>query len=244
MLTTNWPVPIAMHLCPSASEINPVLSRVFQAMRAAALLEKDLADTAVPKKFYASDDKLLHRVDLPEFTQLIQFFADAIQKTVGAANAGIWPQGKMSLQLEIMGCWFQIQNGMAFHDVYTHGNYSWSGVYYVQIDEAKKRMDHPEIGKVNGGTRFYGPYSQWQGGSHMDIGNSYLQKNSLDIHLEEGKLVYLLPIFRIWPCLMRVRKIESLFLLMYKYIQHRVIKYLALILNKSLNTQNYVLWKI
>ena len=189
MLTSNWPVPIAMHLCPSASEINPVLSRVFQAMRAAAFLEKDLADTAVPKKFYASDDQLLQRVDLPEFTQLIQFFADAIQKTVGAANAGIWPQGKMSLQLEIMGCWFQIQNGMAFHDVHTHGNCSWSGVYYVQVDEAKKRMDHPEMGEANGVTRFYGPYSQWQGGAHMDIGNAYLQKNSLDIHPEEGKLV-------------------------------------------------------
>jgi len=189
MLTSNWPVPIAINVCPSASEINPVLSRVFQAMRAAAFLEKDPTDTTLHKKFYASDDQLLQRIDLPEFTQLIHYFADAIQKTVGAANAGIWPQGKMSLQLEIMGCWFQIQNGMAFHDVHTHGNCSWSGVYYVQIDDVKKRIDHPEMAEVNGVTRFYGPYSQWQGGAHMDIGNAYLQKNSLDIQPEEGKLV-------------------------------------------------------
>ena len=116
-------------------------------------------------------------------------FADSIQKTVSAVNAGVWPPGKMSLQLEIMGCWFQIQNGMAFHDVHTHGNCSWSGVYYVQVDDTIGRVNHADMGEANGVTRFYGPYSQWQAGAHMDIGNAYLQKNSLDIYPEEGKLI-------------------------------------------------------
>jgi len=188
MLTMNWPVPIASYDCPDAHDINSTLSRVFQTMRITESINND-SQSETPNKFYASNDQLLQRIDIPEFSQLIQFFADSIQKTVGAANTEVWPQGKMSLKLEIIGCWFQIQNGMAFHDVHTHGNCSWSGVYYVQVDDEAKRMSHPEIGVTNGVTRFYGPYSQWQGGSYMDIGNTYLQKNSIDVSPEEGKLV-------------------------------------------------------
>lgn len=189
MLSTHWPVPIASHIYSDAQEINPVLSRVFQAMRAADALREVHSGQELPQRFYASDDQLLRRIDLPEFNQLIQFFVGAIQKTVSEVNAAAWPPGRMSLQLEIMGCWFQIQNSMAYHDVHTHGNCSWSGVYYVQVDEAAERINHTDLGEVNGVTRFYGPYSQWQAGAHMDIGNAYLQKNCLDIHPEEGKLI-------------------------------------------------------
>lgn len=189
MIGTHWSVPIASHIYDDATEVNAVLSRVFQAMRAADSLLEEKSEQSFTKRFYASDDQLLRRIDLPEFTKLVQFFADSIQKTVSAVNAGVWPPGKMSLQLEIMGCWFQIQNGMAFHDVHTHGNCSWSGVYYVQVDDTISRVNHADMGEVNGVTRFYGPYSQWQAGAHMDIGNVYLQKNSLDIYPEEGKLI-------------------------------------------------------
>jgi len=188
MLTSYWPVPIATHLCPDAANINPTLARVFRAMRATEALNNPDSQ-AVTQGFYASNDQLLKRVDLPEFKQLIQFFAHSLQQTVSAVNKDTWPKEKISLQLEILGCWFQIQNGMAFHDVHTHGNCSWSGVYYVQIDRTEKRISHPAMGEQNGVTRFYGPYSQWQAGAHMDIGNAYLQKNTLDVEPEEGKLV-------------------------------------------------------
>jgi uncharacterized protein (TIGR02466 family) len=188
MLTSYWPVPLATHLCPDAANINPVLARVFRAMRATEALNNPDAQ-ADTQGFYASNDQLLKRIDLPEFKQLIQFFARALQTTVSAVNKDTWPKEKISLQLEILGCWFQIQNGMAFHDIHTHGNCSWSGVYYVQIDRTEKRIGHPAMGEQNGVTRFYGPYSQWQAGAHMDVGNAYLQKNTIDIEPEEGKLV-------------------------------------------------------
>ena len=75
-------------------------------------------------KYWRYKKTLTSRVQLTEFQSLIQFFADAIQKSVSSVNAGVWPAGKMSLQLQFMGCWFQIQNGRAFHDVHTHGNCS------------------------------------------------------------------------------------------------------------------------
>jgi uncharacterized protein (TIGR02466 family) len=188
MLSTHWPVPLATHLCPEAASINPTLARVFRAIRATEALQNPDSDVTT-QGFYASNDQLLKRIDLPEFKQLLQFFAHSIQQTVSAVNKSTWPEGKTSLQLEILGCWFQIQNGMAFHDVHTHGNCSWSGVYYVQIDRTEQRILHPEMRELNGVTRFYGPYSQWLAGAYMDVGNVYLQKNTIDVEPEEGKLV-------------------------------------------------------
>lgn len=200
MTTIHWPVPLDTHHCDDAAHINETLARVFSAMRVtreAQTHEKAkeespsqaVAHAPSIKPFYASEDNLLERIQLPEFQTLIAFIANSLQKTVMNANAGVWPPGRMSLQLQLMGCWFQIQNGMAFHDVHTHGNCSWSGVYYVQCDGESKRVEHPSLGSTNGVTRFYGPYTQWLGGAHVDIGNAYLQKNTVDIAPEPGKLV-------------------------------------------------------
>ena len=111
------------------------------------------------------------------------------QQLAKQANAQVWPSGKLALDLRFAGCWFQMQNGQAFHDVHTHGNCAWSGVYYVQIDAPEKRRAHPTLGALNGATRFYGPYSNLQGGAYMDMGNAYLQTNTLDIQPEAGMLV-------------------------------------------------------
>jgi uncharacterized protein (TIGR02466 family) len=182
-----WPVPLAVHRFERAAEINPLLARVFSAMRA--------TDADAPAgSFYASPDDLLRRIQLPEFHELVQFIAKAIQTTAQQANAGLWPQGRHNLQLELMGVWFQIQNGAAFHDVHTHGNCSWSGVYYVQIDPLEQRAQHPEFGALNGATRFYSPMFPLLGGAHMDLGNAFLQQATLDVTPQEGELV-LFPAF-------------------------------------------------
>jgi uncharacterized protein (TIGR02466 family) len=179
----HWPVPLQVHEFDKASEVNPTLARAFMAMRATDV------NHVTQQAFYASHDQLLARVQLPEFDALVQFIVGSLQKTISQANAGVWPEGKMRLQLQLAGCWFQIQNGMSFHDVHTHGNCSWSGVYYVQCDSEDKRHAHPVLGAMNGMTRFYGPYTDWLSGAYMDIGNAYLQKNTLDIAPEPGRLV-------------------------------------------------------
>lgn len=176
-----WPIPLEIQACPDAASINPVLARAFNALR--VTLEGERRD------FFASPDDLLERIELPEFSTLIRFIAGAAQDVAKQVNGQAWPAGKLSLDLRFAGCWFQIQNGNAFHDVHTHGNCSWSGVYYVQIDPASERAAHPQLGDINGATRFYGPYSQYQGGAYMDMGNAYLQKGTLDIQPEEGMLV-------------------------------------------------------
>jgi uncharacterized protein (TIGR02466 family) len=184
VLQQHWPVPLAVHTFDQATEVNAVLARVFAIMRATD------ADAEKSKDgFYASADDLLQRVDLPEFRLLVEFIAKAVQTTAKQANAGVWPPGRHGLQLELVGLWFQIQNGAAFHDIHTHGNCSWSGVYYVQIDAPQIRHAHPEWGSLNGATRFYSPMFPLLGGAHMDMGNAYMQQATLDIAPQEGQLV-------------------------------------------------------
>lgn len=170
-----------------AAEVNDVLARVFLAMRA--------TDPQAPAgRFYASADDLLRRIDLPEFQALLQFIAASIQATAQQANAGVWPAGRHGLQLELTGVWFQIQNGAAFHDIHTHGNCSRLGVYYVQIDPPAQRQAHPELGSLNGATRFYSPMFPLLGGAQMDMGNAFLQQATLDVTPHAGDLV-LFPAF-------------------------------------------------
>jgi uncharacterized protein (TIGR02466 family) len=188
MLQAHWPVPLATHHFAQAAEVNDVLARVFTVMRAT-----DPKHTP-GSSFYASSDDLLRRVDLPEFAALIQFIAQALQHTVKQANAGVWPQGRHGLQLELTGVWFQIQNGAAFHDIHSHGNCSWSGVYYVQIDPLEVRQTHAELGALNGATRFYSPMFPFLGGAYMDMGNAFMQQATLDVEPQAGELV-LFPAF-------------------------------------------------
>lgn len=186
-LQRHWPVPMGVHRFDRAAEVNPVLARVFAALRATD-------PAALPGSFYASADDLLQRVDLPEFSALLQFIAASLQTTAQQANAGVWPSGRHGLQLELIGVWFQIQNGASFHDIHTHGNCSWSGVYYVQIDPPEQRQRHPEFGALNGATRFYSPMFPLLGGAHIDMGNAFLQQATLDVTPHEGELV-LFPAF-------------------------------------------------
>ena len=177
-----WAVPMGVHRFSRAAEVNPVLTRIFKVLR---LTDPAAQDGA----FYASADDLIKRVDIPEFKDLLQFIATSIQTTAQLANMGVWPEGRHGLQLELTGVWFQIQNGASFHDVHTHGNCSWSGVYYVQVDPPAQRVAEPQFGALNGSTRFYSPLFPLLGGAYMDMGNAWLQNATADVAPTEGELI-------------------------------------------------------
>lgn len=178
-----WATPMGVHQWPQAEVVNPLLVRVFQSMRATDPHVKAGA------AFYASRDDLLQRVRLSEWEQLIAFLVDGIRQTVVLANQGAWPDGRPGLQIALRGIWFQIANQGSHHDVHTHGNCSWSGVYCVQVHDQAQREAHKVLGPANGTTRFYGPHFNRLGGAHMDFGNAYLQSAHLDIAPLPGQLV-------------------------------------------------------
>ena len=181
-----WPTPMGVHRWPEAEALNPLLVRVFSALR----LQQQGAQA---QPFFASSDDLLQRIRLPEWQRFVQWLVGALRDTVTQANRGTWPAEHgatgLPLQLAIDGLWCQISNQGAFHDVHTHGNCSWSAVYCVQVDPEGQRVQHPTYGAANGVTRFYGPPFAQLGGAHVDLGNAYLQPPHVDVAPVPGQLV-------------------------------------------------------
>ena len=183
-----WPTPMGVYQWPQAPDANALLARVFGALRATQSLQRP--GEASPH-FFASHDDLHQRIALPEWQALVGFIVEGLRDTVMASNGG-WldAQGQSpAFQIALEGLWFQISNRGVHHDIHTHGNCSWSGVYCVQVDEDARRCAHEVFGALNGVTRFYGPHFQHLGGAHMDLGSAYLQQPHTDIAPKPGQLV-------------------------------------------------------
>lgn len=180
-----WPTPIGVHQYPDASRLNPQLLESFAQGRAA----QESARGQKRGPFFASDDDLLHRVELDGWQDFVGFLVNSLCATARGANGAAWAGQEFDLRVGIEGMWFQCSSEGAFHDVHTHGNCSWSGVYYVQIDEAAKRVKHRVYGAANGVTRLYGPPFTALAGAFNDVGNAYLQPPHHDIDPLPGRLL-------------------------------------------------------
>lgn len=181
-----WPTPLGVHHHPDTEAVNGLLVRVLGALRAGDELAAGLAPGAA---FFASSDDLLGRIRLPDWQGFVRWIVERLRDTVKAANAGAWPAEGVELTVALEGLWFQCANRSALHDVHTHGNCSWSGVYCVQVDDDARRRVHPVHGARNGVTRFYGPPFAHLAGAHVDLGNAYLQPPSVDVAPRPGQLV-------------------------------------------------------
>lgn len=180
-----WPTPIGLHRYGGATRLNPQLAEAFGQIR--AVQERRRGEE--PGPFFASDDDLLQRVKLAGWQDLVQFIVSSIVETGQQANQDAWAGQVREATVGIEGMWFQCSSGGAFHDVHTHGNCSWSGVYIVQIDEPAQRVKHPVYGPANGVTRLYGPPFTTLGGAFVDVGNAYLQPPHQDIEPVPGQLL-------------------------------------------------------
>jgi uncharacterized protein (TIGR02466 family) len=180
-----WKTSIGVHMFDQAEKINPLFERIFKTMRATDV-ERPLGEKP---GFYASQDDLLNRVKLSEWNDFLQFVVASLRDTACFANQGVWPADQVDLQIGIQGIWFQISNSGVSHDIHTHGNCSWSGVYVVSVDDDDTRCKHPVYGRLNGATRFYSPLFERLGGAYMDFGNAYLQSSVVDFDPVPGRLI-------------------------------------------------------
>lgn len=180
-----WPTPIGLHRYAGADRLNPQLVEAFGQIRAVQQRHRGQE----PGPFFASDDDLLQRVKLTGWQDLVQFIVSGIVETAKEANQEAWAGQVREATVGIEGMWFQCSSGGAFHDVHTHGNCSWSGVYIVQVDEPAQRVKHPVYGPANGVTRLYGPPFATLGGAYVDVGNAYLQPPHHDVEPIPGQLL-------------------------------------------------------
>ena len=182
-----WPTPLGVHRYAEAAGVNPLLVRVFSALRIAQSQARSQGGEPPPASaFFASDDDLVDRIRLPEWQGFLRFVVESLRDTVKAANAGVWPAQGLDLRISLDGMWFQMSNGGAFHDVHSHGNCSWSGVYCVQVDPQERRVSHPTYGPANGVTRFFGPRFERPGGARIQLGHAYMTDAPPDFHPGPG----------------------------------------------------------
>ena len=179
-----WPTALLQRELPDHAAVNSGLLELFAAHRA------EFPGRDPEAASYSSGDDLLARYTNPHLQALFAFISQAVFDVASSVNASAWaamPQARLSM--EVVGAWFQVQNRYGFHDIHTHGNCSWSGVYYVQIDDEAKRARHHNLGPRNGVTRFYGPSLHQLGGAYQDLGNAYMQQGTLDVQPQAGTLI-------------------------------------------------------
>lgn len=175
-----WPVSILSRRFDRHREVNPELIELFRRYQKEHPARSD--------SVYSSPDNFAEGTDNPALLSLEKFIMDNVFAIAGEVNAPYWKQG-MSLEVKLTGLWFQISNDFGFHQVHTHGNCSWSGVYYVQAgSSSRSKGDLHANGMPNGITRFYGPHTEYLAGGHGDQGNYYLHDYTHDSYPEDGKL--------------------------------------------------------
>jgi len=176
-----WPTPFLRTKFPKCDEVNKALVSLF--------VEHRKNNDKLNSPVYSSSDDLLMRYSNPSLNALFKFISDQLFQVSTQVNAKLFQYSRSTkLEMSVVGAWFQIQNGHGFHETHNHGNCSWSGVYYVQVDDDETRVSNEELGDMNGVTRFYSHQMDIIGGGYMDSGNLYLQDNSFDSPPEEGVL--------------------------------------------------------
>lgn len=184
-----WPVSILTSQFSQHREINPQLVELF-------LQYRDAHPNRAGGAAYSSPDNFAQGNDNPALLALEKFIMDNVFAVAAHVNRRYWEKnmaknirGGAELSVKLTGMWFQISNDFGFHQIHSHGNCSWSGVYYVQAGSSSRNQnDLHENGMPNGITRFYGPHGEYLAGGHGDHGNYYLHDYTHDSYPEDGKL--------------------------------------------------------
>lgn len=184
-VTWMWPVPLYTRNLSTAGQLNPALVDLARTLRA--------QDAAQEQPAWASDDNLHLRRDHRALSALMEAIRSAVGEVARKANQAAWAELQPAgVRVDLVGLWMQSSNRYARHDVHNHGNCSWSGVYYVDVDPPELRTAHPNLGEANGLTRLHSPHLDRLGGAFMDLGATWLQDSHVDLDPQPGLLV-------VWP---------------------------------------------
>lgn len=184
-LSWAWPTPLLHRPLPNANQRNEAILHALERRRI-----QEAPDRSLP---YISGDDLHLQTGSSALRELFQLIGRAIYDVAASANEDAW-QGldRKRISVHIVGAWCQITNGYRRHDIHNHGNCSWSGVTYLDVDPDPQRAAHPVLGAENGVTRLYGPTLPRLGGAAMDLGAAWMQDAHLDVIPQPGAVV-------VWP---------------------------------------------
>lgn len=128
---------------------------------------------------YESDFNFL-TANITSLQTLSDFFESAIEIAAYEMNEAYWPEDAQ-IKAHIVESWVHITQKEGYHDVHSHPNCSWCGIYYVDTPEGN-------IEASGGINRFYDPRNN--AAQYLDVGNAYIHEEGvMDITPQEGKLV-------------------------------------------------------
>ncbi len=157
------------------------------ALLAAVYQQKSLQTTAIESRIAPKAKHALHESTL-EFLELAdanimeakRVLEELVLEIAASVNKAFWPEG-MEADAHIIESWYHVTQNGGYHDVHSHPNCSWCGIYYLSPGDSKE--------KGNGGlNRFYDPRVNAE--HYADPGTAYLGGQGIwDFTPTEGQII-------------------------------------------------------
>lgn len=180
-----WPTHILRRKFPKHEECRDDLRRFVDDYMA----EHPVSRSAVENKnLYESEYGIVPSFfgKSPAIRELTGFLCDSFIAAATAANDECWNASgidRSKLRVKMTASWFINYLNSGYVKPHTHGNCSWSCVYYLQMGDVLDRED--------GGTYFASP--EFPKDSD-DLGNMYLQGSQWSCRAEEGYALFFPPL--------------------------------------------------
>ncbi|MCP4595348.1 TIGR02466 family protein [Neptuniibacter sp.] len=139
------------------------------------------SEVAVTAKHQLFESKLCFlEADNPAIMELRRMLEELISAIATEVNHEYWPEDAEG-DATIIESWFHVTQDGGYHDVHSHPNCSWCGIYYLDPGEC-------ELGSRNGVNRFYDP--RVNADHYADAGSAYInQQGFWDFEPVEGQVV-------------------------------------------------------
>ncbi len=141
-------------------------------------IDSQVAPIAKQQLFESSLNFL--EADLAEVVELKRNFEELLAEAAFIVNQSVWPDN-VEVNAHIVESWYHVTQHGGYHDVHSHPNCSWCGIYYLEpgASDFKKR---------NGVNRFYDPRVNAE--HYADAGTAYLaQQGVWDFEPKEGQII-------------------------------------------------------
>jgi len=139
------------------------------------------SQVAIKAKHQLTESKLTFlEDDTPVVVELRRMLEELLSEAATAVNEAYWPEGAQG-DATIIESWFHVTQNGGYHDIHSHPNCSWCGIYYLDVGEC-------ELGSKNGVNRFYDPRNNAD--HYGDPGTAYLSEQGFwDFEPVEGQIV-------------------------------------------------------
>ena len=114
----------------------------------------------------------------PMVQHLHQFLNELVLTVVWEVNQSVWPP-QVEAYVDIIESWFHITKFSGFHDVHSHPNCSWCGIYFLDAGGSHLK---------SGQNRFYDP--RVNADHYQDAGTAYIgAQGVMDFAPKAGQVI-------------------------------------------------------